>query len=163
MRVLALRLLAAMCLVAALPLACIKYPWMPATIMETVASYHEPYPDGSASYLADRRRLFVEWHLASGLYVLGTASLVGLLSIATQRSSRRLQVAFWILAGVTGMGVAGFEIPKSKSDMTNAYAIMAIWLPLAITGISIVGLMLTIGLRSYEQPPKSALERTGRE
>jgi len=136
---------------------------MPATIMETVASYHEPYPDGSASYLADRRRLFVEWHLASGLYVLGTASLVGLLSIATQRSSRRLQVAFWILAGVTGMGVAGFEIPKSKSDMTNAYAIMAIWLPLAITGISIVGLMLTIGLRSYEQPPKSALERTGRE
>jgi hypothetical protein len=67
--VLALRLLAAMCLVAAVPLACIKYPWMPATVMETVASYHEPYPDGSASYLADRRRLF-EWHLATGLYIL---------------------------------------------------------------------------------------------
>ena len=70
MRVLVLRLLAAMCLAAALPLACIKYPWMPVTVRETVASYHEPYPDGSASYLADRKRLFVEWHLATGLYVL---------------------------------------------------------------------------------------------
>jgi hypothetical protein len=145
-----------MCLVAALPLACIKYPWMPATVLETMAAYHEPYPEGTVSYLADRRRLFVEWHLASGLYVLGTASLVGLLSIATQRSSRRLQIAFWILAGVTGMGVAGFETPKSGPDMKNAYAMMAIWLPLAITGMSMVGFMLTTGLRSYEQSPNSA-------
>ncbi len=122
--------------------------------METVASYREPYPDGTASYLASRRRLFVEWHLATGLYVLGTASLVGLWSIATQRSSRRLQIAFWSLAGVTGMGVAGFERPKSEADMKNAYAIMTIWLPLAITGMSIVGLMLTMGLPSYQKPPK---------
>jgi hypothetical protein len=159
MRVLALRLLAAMCLVAALPLACIKYPWMPATVMETVASYREPYPDGSASYLADRRRLFVEWHLATGLYVLGTASLVGLWSIATQRTSRRLQVAFWVLAGVTGIGVAGFEWPKVGSDMANAYATMAMWLPLAIAGISIVGLVVTMRLRPNEKPPHKALER----
>lgn len=155
MRVLALRILAATCLAAALPVACIKYPWMPATIMETVASYHEPYPDGTASYLADRRRLFVEWHLATGLYVLGTASLVGLLLIATQRASRRFQVAFWILAGVSGVGVAGFERPKIAFDMKSAYAIMAIWLPLPITGISIVGLGLTMGLRSYEKPPNN--------
>ena len=140
-----------MCLVASLPLACIKYPWMPATVMETVASYREPYPDGSASYLADRRRLFVEWHLATGLYVLGTASLVGLWSIATQRSSRSLQVAFWVLAGVTGMGVAGFERPKVASDMKSAYAMMAMWLPLSITGMSIAGLILTLGLRSREK------------
>jgi hypothetical protein len=158
MRVLAIRLLAAICLVAASPLACIKYPWMPATVMETVASYHEPFPDGSASYLADRRRLFVEWHCATGLYVLGTASLVGVWSIATQRtSSRGLQAAFWVLAGVTGIGVAGFERPKIESaGLTNAYAIMAIWLPLAITTISIIGLMLTMGLRSHEKPPNSA-------
>ena len=148
MRVLTLRLLAAMCLVAALPLACIKYPWMPVTVRETVASYREPYPDGTASYLANRKRLFVEWHLATGLYVLGTASLLGLWSIATQRSSRRLQLAFWVLAGLTGMGVAGFERPKIGSDTKAAYVIMTIWLPLVITGISIVGLMLTMGLRS---------------
>ena len=154
--VLAPRVLAVMCLVAAVPLACIKYPWMPATIMETVASYREPYPDGSASYLADRRRLFVEWHLATGLYVLGTASLVGLGSIATRRFSRRLQAALWVLAGITGMGVAGFERPKIASDMTSAYAMMAIWLPLAVTGMSIAGLMLTLGLRSCEKDGTSA-------
>jgi hypothetical protein len=159
MRALALRLLAAMCLVAALPLACIKYPWMPATVMETVASYREPYPDGSASYLADRRRLFVQWHLATGLYVLGTASLVGLWSIAMQRTSRRLQVAFWVLAGVTGLGVAGFERPKIGSDTANAYATMAMWLPLAIAGISIVGLVVTMRLRPYEKPSNKALGR----
>jgi len=158
----ALRPLAAMCLVAALPLAGIKYPWMPATVRETVASYHEPYPEGSASYLADRRRLFIEWHLATGLYVLGTASLVGLWSIATQRASRRLQVALWILAGVTGMGVTAFERRKTRSDRKSPYAIMAFWLPLAITGISIVGLTLTVGLR-YEKPPNNGLEGTGRE
>lgn len=123
--------------------------------METVASYHEPYPDGTASYLADRRRLFVQWHLATGLYVLGTAALVGLALIATQRASRRLQVAVWILTGVTGLGVAGFERPKIAFHMKSAYAIMAIWLPLAITGMSIVGLGLTMGLRSYEQPPNN--------
>jgi hypothetical protein len=140
-----------MCLAAALPLACIKYPWMPVTVRETVGSYHEPYPNGSASYLADRKRLFVEWHLATGLYVLGTVSLVGLWSIASQRSSRRFQIAFWILAGVTGMGVAGFE--GSRIGSQNVYMIMAIWLPLAITGISIVGLMLTMGLRPGEKQP----------
>jgi hypothetical protein len=127
---------------------------MPATVRETVASYHEPYPDGTASYLADRRRLFVELHLATGLYVLGTASLAGLWCIATERSSRRLQVAFWILAGVTSLGVAGFEWPTIQSDMKNAYAIMAVWLPLAITSISIVALRLTIGRRSFEKPTR---------
>ena len=145
-----------MCLVAALPVAGIKYPWMPATIMETVASYREPFPEGTASYLADRRRLFVQWHLATGLYILGTASLAGLWSIATQRASRRLQIACWILAGVTGIAVAGFERPKIASDMMSAYAIMAIWLPLAIAGIPIVGLGLTMGLRSGEKPPHKA-------
>ncbi len=158
-----MRVLAAMCLVAALPLACIKYPWLPVTVRETVASYHEPYPDGSASYLADRKRLFVEWHLATGLYVLGTASLVGLWFIASQRSSRRLQIAFWVLAGVTGMGVAGLERPKIGSGTQNAYVIMAIWLPLAISGISIVGVMLTTGLRPREEQRNSALERSGHE
>jgi hypothetical protein len=60
------------------------------------------------------------------------------------------------------MGVAGFERPKIAFDMKSAYAIMTIWLPLAITGMSIVGLMLTMGLRSYEKPPNNALERAGR-
>jgi hypothetical protein len=161
MRVLVIRLLAAMCLIAALPLACIKYPWLPVTVRETVASYHEPYPDGSASYLADRKRLFVEWHLATGLYVLGTASLLGLWCIATQRSSRRLQLAFWVLAGVTGMGVAAFERPKIGSGAQHVYVIMAIWLPLAITGMSIVGVVLTTGRRPGEEPPNNALEGTG--
>ena len=160
MRVLTLRLLAAMCLAAALPLACIKYPWMPATVRETVASYHEPYPDGSASYLADRKRLFVEWHLATGLYVLGTVSLVGLWSIASQRSSRRLQLVFWVLAGVTGMSVAGFERPKIGSGTQQVYVIIAIWLPLVITGMSIVGVMLTTGLRPGDEPPNNALVGT---
>ena len=160
MRILTLRLLAVICLAASLPLACIKYPWMPATVRETVASYHEPYPDGSASYLADRKRLFVEWHLATGLYVLGTVSLVGLLAIASQRSSRRLQLVFWVLAGVTGMSVAGFERPRIGSGTQQLYVIMAIWLPLAITGISIVGVMLTTGLRPGEEPPNNALMGT---
>ena len=160
MRILTLRLLAVICLAASLPLACIKYPWMPATVRETVASYHEPYPDGSASYLADRKRLFVEWHLATGLYVLGTVSLVGLLAIASQRSSRRLQLVFWVLAGVTGMSVAGFERPRIGSGTQQVYVIMAIWLPLAIAGISIVGVMLTTGLRPGEEPPNNALMGT---
>jgi hypothetical protein len=160
MRILTLRLLAVICLAASLPLACIKYPWMPATVRETVASYHEPYPDGSASYLADRKRLFVEWHLATGLYVLGTVSLVGLLAIASQRSSRRLQLVFWVLAGVTGMSLAGFERPRIGSGTQQVYVIMAIWLPLAIAGISIVGVMLTTGLRPGEEPPNNALMGT---
>jgi uncharacterized membrane protein YidH (DUF202 family) len=70
--------------------------------------------------------------------------------VPEKSSSRRLQVAFWILAGITGMGVAAFQRPKIGSDTQNAYVIMVIWLPLAITGISIVGLMLTMGLRSGE-------------
>ncbi len=139
-----------MCLVAALPLAVVKYPWMPVTIIETVASYHEPYPDGTASYLADRRRLFVRWHLATGLYLLGTVSLAGLACIVMPCLSRRAQAAVWILAGVAGLGVAGFERPRIP-DMTSAYAVIAVWLPLGVAGLSIIGLGLMMRTPTAER------------
>jgi FtsH-binding integral membrane protein len=132
-----------MCLVAALPLAVIKYPWMPATIIETVASYHEPYPDGTAMYLAGRRRLFMQWHFATGLYLLGTVSLVGLARLVMRRPSIRAQVEIWILTVVAGLGVAAFE-RRRIPDMTSAYAVIAFWLPLAIAGLSLAGLALTL-------------------
>jgi hypothetical protein len=56
--------------------------------------------------------------------------------------------------------VAGFESPKIGSGTQQVYVIMAIWLPLAITGISIVGVMLTTGLRPREEPPNNALVGT---
>lgn len=61
------------------------------------------------------------------------------------------------------MAVAGFESPKTGSGTQNAYVLMAIWLPLAITGISIVGVILTLGLRSAEAQPRKAMERGGDE
>jgi FtsH-binding integral membrane protein len=139
----AVRLLAVMCLVAALPLAVVKYPWMPATIIETVASYHEPYPDGTALYLAGRRRDFMQWHFATGLYLLGTVSLVGLARIVVGRPSIRAQVEVWILTVVAGLGVAAFE-RRRIPDMTSAYAVIAFWLPLAIAGLSLAGLAMTL-------------------
>ena len=58
------------------------------------------------------------------------------------------------------MGVAGFERPKIGSGTQHVYVIMAIWLPLAITGMSIVGVVLTTGLRPGEEPPNNALMGT---
>jgi FtsH-binding integral membrane protein len=139
-----------MCLVAALPLAVVKYPWMPATIIETVASYHEPYPEGTASYLAGRRRLFMQWHFATGLYLLGTVSLVGLARIVMGRPSIRAQVEIWILTVVAGLGVAAFE-RRRIPDMTGAYAVIAFWLPLAIAALSIVALGQTLRAGTVER------------
>ena len=146
----AVRLLAATCLVAALPLAFVKYPWMPTTIIETVASYHEPYPDGTALYLAGRRRLFMEWHFATGLYLLGSVSLAGLACIVMRRPSLLAQVQVWILTVVAGFGVAAFE-RRRIPDMTSAYAVIAFWLPLAIAGLSMVGLGLTLRAGTMER------------
>lgn len=111
-----------------------KYPWMPATVRETVASYGA----SSSNCISPPLSTFLERCRSSGC---------GLSPLNAVPAGFRVS---WILAGVTGMGVAAFEWPKIESDMTNAYAVMAFWLPLGIVGISIVGLVLTIVLRSSE-------------
>lgn len=163
MRILALRLLALMCLAAAFPLAALKYPWMASTFIDTAASYHEPYPHGSESYLADRRRLFIDHHVASGLYLLASAALVGLTLIATQRARRSMQAGFWILAAVTGAVVSSYEKREffPGIDMMSTDPILFIWLPLSITGLSAIGLIITVVMPSPRKLPNNGLKRTG--
>jgi hypothetical protein len=51
---------------------------------------------------------------------------------------------------VAGLGVAAFE-RRRIPDMTSAYAVIAFWLPLAIAGLSIVGLGQTLKAGTVER------------
>src|SRR3989442_1293506 len=103
---LALRILAMICILASMPLACLKYPWLPATVGEFVDLQRDPYPSGTESYHQDRARRLSRVTLALFLYALGTVSLVGLCLVAKGATSRRVEAASWLVSAATGVLIA---------------------------------------------------------
>ena len=143
----ALRILAIMCILASMPLACLKYPWLPSTVAEFVDLQHDPYPWGTESYHQDRARRLSRVTLALTLYTLGTVSLVALCLIANGTTSRRVQAASWLISAATGVGVTLFEQPRIGPSTDHAYVVMAIYLPLGIAALSGAAALVTLASR----------------
>lgn len=146
---LALRILAITCIVASMPLACLKYPWLPATVVEFVDLQHDPYPLGTESYHQDRARRLSRVTLALLLYTLGTVSLVGLCFVAKGAMSRRVQAASWLISAATGVGIAQFEQPRIGPSTDHAYVVMTIYFPLGIAALSGAAALVTLALQRY--------------
>lgn len=91
-----LRILALICILSSMPVACLKYVWLPGTVAEFVDLQHDPFPWGSASYHEDRALRLSRVSFALVLYALGTVSLVGLCLITRGTLSRRVQTASWL-------------------------------------------------------------------
>jgi hypothetical protein len=148
------------CLLAAGPLACLKYPWMPATIAEYAELQHDPYPWGSASYHEDRARRLERVRLALLLYALGSASLVGLGLIAANVPPRFVQTACWIMTSLTGAGVVHFE--KRNLGASPDYVLMAIYAPLAIAVVSGIATLLSLVVRTSKPLCRTTVAADGR-
>ena len=145
-----LRVLASVCILAAIPLACVKYPWLPATVWEFRDLQHDPYPWGSESYHQDRARRLSRVTLALLLYALSTCSLIGLCLVAKGASSRRVQALSWLMSAAAGVGIAKFEQPRIGANTDSAYVLMAIYLPLGIAAVSGTAALVTLALRTAE-------------
>jgi hypothetical protein len=146
MKVAAIRVLAVLCLTVSGPIAAVKLPWMPATIIETIQSYEpEPYPNGTADYLEDRRRLFVEHHIASGMYLLGIAAAVVLFAIAGQRLPRSVQPVGWLLVVIAGAAITWYELRElvPHSDFPVQLLFFA-GSPAIATGLAVVAFVLSV-------------------
>lgn len=143
----ATRGLALACLLASAPLALVKYPWLPATVLEFVELQGDPVPAGTPSYHAGRaeRRRRVETALL--LYALGTASLAGLVQLAGAPPGGRAVAAIWLVAGGTALGIVGFERGALSPGVDPAYVVIAVVLPLFVAVVSAVGVALALRLQ----------------
>jgi hypothetical protein len=141
-----MRALAVACILAATPVACLKYPWLPAIAIEFVELRHDPYPGGTESYHEDRDRRSARTNVALLLYALGTFSLVGLSLVATGVISRRLQTITWLVTAATGAGIALFERTLIGSGIDDDYVAMALYAPMAIAVGASLAAVLTLFL-----------------
>ena len=147
----AIRIMAFLALAASAPLAAIKLPWMPVVLVETIELYQEPYPNGSESYLADRHRLFVEDHIASGIYLLACAAAVGLLAIGADRVPPRARPACFALAIVAGVAITWYMLRDldflrdARPGAALVWALLLFVLPGACSAaLSTIGFVLSV-------------------
>lgn len=132
-----LRILALVCILASIPIACVKYPWLPVTVGELVQLQSEPpNPESTESYSIDRTRRRNRLIHAVALYGLGTASLFGLSAVALGGYSRKINAASWILSAVAGVAVAQFEQARIGPSTDNGYVLVMTYLPLGIAVVA---------------------------
>jgi hypothetical protein len=140
-----MRILALMCMLASMPVACVKYPWLPATAAELAKLQLEPaHPEGTESYLMDRARRRDRLIHALAIYALGTASLVGLSVVALGGYSRKIDATSWILSAVTGVAIAQFEQPLIGPSTDNGYVLIVTYLPLGISFVAGTAGLITL-------------------
>ena len=139
-----LRVMALGCILASAPVAFLKYPWLPATLLEFAELQHDPAPWGTRSYHVGRAQRLERVQLALLLNALGTVSLCGLVAIVAKALPWWAELATWSVIAVTGLGFARFEIPIMPG--TNpAYLLMTVYLPLGIAVIAAVAVVFTFG------------------
>ena len=141
---LAFRALAVACILAATPVACLKYPWLPATVMEFAELQRDPYPSGSESYHEDRARRSSRVSVALLLCALGTVSLFGLCLVAGGASSRKVQTVTWLITAATGAGIASFERSRIGSGTDDAYVALAFYSPMGIAVVAGLAALMSL-------------------
>jgi len=147
-----MRVLAVACILAATPLACVKYPWLPATAIEFTELQREPYPGGTESYHEDRDRRSSRVSVALLLYASGTVSLVGLFLVARGVTSRRAQTITWLITAATGAGIASFERSRIGFGTDVSYVAMAFHTPMGIAVVASLAALLTLFVSDGGRP-----------
>ncbi|HYL93681.1 MAG TPA: hypothetical protein VEW69_11065, partial [Alphaproteobacteria bacterium] len=90
------------CILASLPVAFLKYPWLPATIMEYAELRREPAPGATQSYYEGRQHNLERTELALVWYFIGTVALGGLVVVAAGIVPWWVELAIWILTFAAG-------------------------------------------------------------
>jgi hypothetical protein len=158
------RVLAVGSLLASTPVALLKYPWLPATVMEFVQLRREPPSYATESYRQDRARLIRSTRVALLLYALGTASLWGLCFLAVGRLRWWTEIGTWMLVGLTGIWIADFESPSIGPTTDRFYVGVMIGIPHAIAVASGAAALFRLTLHFILRPAseESRAELQGR-
>ena len=146
------RVLAMGCLLASTPVALLKYPWLPATVMEFVQVRREPPSYATDSYRQDRARLMRSTRNALLLYALGTASLGILLFLAVGRLRWWTEIGAWMLVGLTGIWIADFEGTSIGPTTDRFYVRIIIGIPHAIAVASVAAALFRLALHFILRP-----------
>jgi hypothetical protein len=125
------RIAAVVCILTSAPLCVLKYPWLPATVLQFAELQHDRAPWGTPSYHQGREERLARVKLALLLYALGTASLCGLLAIAAQVLPWWLEPLTWGLIAVTALWIARFDTPAMPGTHPT-YLFVAVYLPAGI-------------------------------
>jgi hypothetical protein len=142
-----LRVAALLCILAAAPVAFLKYPWLPAIVMEFSELQHNPGPAGTASYHEYRALRLKRVKFALLLYALGTVSLCGLWAIVARVLPWWADLAGWFVTTLTGVGVVWFDSVDAVPGTDPAYIIMTVYLPLGVAAIATIAVMVLSGSR----------------
>ena len=138
------RIVAVACMLASAPLGFLKYPWLPATVMEFAELQHDPAPWGTPSYHQGRVERLARVKLALLLYCLGTISLCGLSAIIAQVLPWWLELLTWGLTALTALGIALFDTPiMAGTDPVYLFATVSI--PAAIGAVSALFAVVSLG------------------
>ncbi len=140
------RILALACIVASFPIGALKYPWLPATVIEFVELRRAPVlPSATTSFRTWREGRLRHLQLALGLYALGTAALGGLGAVAAKVVPLWAELVVWIITAFTALEITGFERPDIGARTDPAYIFIMISLPLAVVAIAALGATINIG------------------
>ena len=139
-----LRIAALGCILASAPVAFLKYPWLPATIMEFAELQHDPAPWGTPSYQQGRAARLERVKLALLLYAVGTVSLCGLSAIVAKLLPWWADLVAWGMTAVTGLGIARFDRPMMPGT-DPAYVFMTVYLPAGIGVVAAVFAVVSFG------------------
>src|SRR5690348_16951157 len=129
------RTVAVACMLASAPLGFLKYPWLPATVMEFAELQHDPAPWATPSYHQGRAERLARVKLALLLYGLGTLSLCGLSAIIAQVLPWWLELLTWGLTALTASGIARFDTP-TMAGTDPVYLLATVYIPMLIGAVS---------------------------
>ena len=138
------RIVAVACMLASAPLGFLKYPWLPATVMEFAELQHDPAPWGTPSYHEGRAERLARVKLALLLYGLGTISLCGLSAIIAQVLPWWLELLTWGLTALTALAIARFDTP-TIAGTDPVYLFAAVHIPAAISAVSALFAIVSLG------------------
>ena len=142
----ALRMAAVACLVMSLPAAFLRYPWLPATIIEYRDLRHAPSA-GTPSYQQDHGEQIERTQQALLLYAAGTLALAGLLAIASGVLPWWAEMLAWLLAAATGYEIARFGEAYVAPSTDSAYVIATVKLPFVIAIVAAFAALLRLVLQ----------------
>jgi len=140
----AMRGLAIVLLACSMPLACMKYPWLPATVSELLALHGPAIPRGSSSYQAYREHRLRQLYAAMALYGLGTASLGGLVCLSAGVGRRKVRVIAWAVVAGTTIGVMRFEDCPRAGGASGDYVALVCYLTGTIALLSSLACIITV-------------------
>jgi len=139
------RVLALVCILASTPVCFLKYPWLPATVIEYAELQHDPAPWGTPSYHAARAERLSRVRIALLLYGLGTVALCGLVGVLVKALPWWAELSSWVVTAVTGVGIASFERPNAAPGTNAFYVLVTIYFPVGIAAAAVVGAVVSIG------------------